>query len=277
MHTLPPAMILLLRPFAPLFSKRVWMHVQILLVGVLLAPAQRTVTAALRVVGLGQTPHFQRYHRVLSRASWSSLAASRVLLCLLVAAFVPTGPLVVGIDETVERRTGAKIDAKGVYRDAVRSSHSHFVKATGLRWVSLMLLAPIPWANRAWALPFLTALAPSERYDAQHGRRHKALTDWAWQLLRVDAEEREERGQQRARPSFVRPGMQPLHPPRRQLALHRLHPPTVPLQCERLHQRARRHVSPSPWHDPVSRSSHDPRRIFPAIVSLARVDPYPTW
>jgi hypothetical protein len=185
MHTLPPAMILLLRPFAPLFSKRVWAHVQILLMGALLAPAQRTVTAALRVMGLGQTPHFQRYHRVLNRASWSALAASRVLLCLLVATFLPDGPLVIGVDETLERRTGAKIAAKGVYRDAVRSSHSHFVKATGLRWVSLMLLAPIPWADRVWALPFLTALAPSERYDVQHGRRHKALTDWAWQLLLV--------------------------------------------------------------------------------------------
>ncbi len=185
MHILPPAMILLLRPFVPLFSKRVWAHVQILLMGALLAPAQRTITAALRVVGLGQTPHFQRYHRVLNRASWSALAASRILLRLLVAAFVPAGPLVVGIDETLERRTGAKIAAKGVYRDAVRSSHSHFVKATGLRWVSLMLLAPIPWAGRVWALPFLTALAPSERYDAQQGCRHKALTDWAWQLLLV--------------------------------------------------------------------------------------------
>lgn len=185
MHTLPPAMILLLRPFAPLFSKRVWAHVQILLMGALLAPAQRTVTAALRVMGLGQTPHFQRYHRVLNRASWSSLAASRVLLRLLVASFVPDGPLVVGVDETLERRTGAQIAAKGVYRDAVRSSRSHFVKATGLRWVSLMLLTPIPWAGRVWALPFLTALAPSERYDLQQGRRHKALTDWAWQLLLV--------------------------------------------------------------------------------------------
>lgn len=183
MHTLPPAMILLLRPFAPLFSKRVWMHVQILLMGALLAPAQRTVTAALRVMGLGQTPHFQRYHRVLNRASWSALAVSRVLLRLLVAAFVPDGPLVVGVDETVERRTGAKIAAKGVYRDAVRSSHSHFVKATGLRWVSLMLLTAIPWAGRVWALPFLTALASSERADAAAGKRHKALTDWAWQLL----------------------------------------------------------------------------------------------
>ncbi len=185
MPTLPPAMILLLRPFVPLFSKRVWAHVQVLLVGAILAPAQRTVTAALRIVGLAQTPHFQRYHRVLNRASWSALAASRVLLRLLVATFLPDGPLVIGVDETLERRTGAKIAAKGVYRDAVRSSHSHFVKATGLRWVSLMLLAPIPWANRVWALPFLTALAPSERYDVQHGRRHKALTDWAWQLLLV--------------------------------------------------------------------------------------------
>ena len=130
-----------------LIPKRVWTHVQLLLMGALLAPAQRTVTAALRVMGLGQTPHFQRYHRVLNRASWSALAVSRILLRLLVAAFVPDGPLVVGIDETVERRTGARIAAKGVYRDAVRSSHSHFVKATGLRWVSLMLLAPIPWVK----------------------------------------------------------------------------------------------------------------------------------
>lgn len=104
---------------------------------------------------------------------------------LLVAAFVPDGPLVIGVDETLERRTGAKIAAKGVYRDAVRSSHRHFVKATGLRWVSLLLLTPIPWAHRIWALPFLTALAPSERYNAEQGRRHKALTDWAWQLLLV--------------------------------------------------------------------------------------------
>jgi hypothetical protein len=104
MPTLPPAMILLLRPFAPLFSKRVWAHVQALLAGAILAPAQRTVTAALRVVGLGQSPHFQRYHRVLNRASWSSLAASRVLLRLLVATFLPDGPLVIGVDETLERR-----------------------------------------------------------------------------------------------------------------------------------------------------------------------------
>jgi hypothetical protein len=185
MPTLPPAMLSLLAPFASLFRRRVWSYVLVLLVGTLLAPGQRTVTAALRVMGLEHLQRFERYHRVLSRAQWSSLAASRVLLGLLVAAFAPTGPLLVDIDETIERRRGKRIAAKGIYRDPVRSSHAHFVKASGLRWICLMLLVPIPWAGRVWALPFLTALAPSERYDQDQGRRHKTLTDWARQLLLV--------------------------------------------------------------------------------------------
>jgi hypothetical protein len=94
-----------------------------------------------------------------------------------VEMFVPEGdPLVVGIDETLERRYGKKIAAKGVYRDPVRSTHEHFVKSSGLRWVCVMLLVEIPWASRVWALPFLSALAPSERYAAQRGKRHKSLS-----------------------------------------------------------------------------------------------------
>src|SRR5215208_6041714 len=185
MLTLPPGMLALLAPFAPLFGRRVWPSALVLVVGTLLAPGKRTVTAALRVMGLAHTRRFERYHRVLNRAQWSSLAASRVLLGLLVAAFVPTGPLLLGIDETLERRRGTRLAAKGIYRAPVRSSHAHFVKASGLRWIGLMLLVPIPWAGRVWALPFLTALAPSERYDQDRGRRHKTLTDWARQLLRV--------------------------------------------------------------------------------------------
>ena len=185
MPTLPTPMIAVLRCFAPLFSPRVWSHAQVLLVGAILAPAQRTVAAALRVTGHAQVRQFHRYHRVLSRAAWSELAVGRVLLSLLIAAFAPTGPLLFGIDETVERRRGQRIAAKGIYRDPVRSSHSHFVKASGLRWVCLMLLVPIPWAARTWALPVLTALAPSERYHRERGQRHKTLTDWARQLLLV--------------------------------------------------------------------------------------------
>jgi hypothetical protein len=183
MLTLPVEFTNLMMVFAPLFSWRVWQHAQVLLVGTILAPGQRTVTAALRVMGLSQIRHFQNYHRVLNRAVWSSRQASRLLLVLLVQTFVPFGPLVLGLDDTLERRRGAKINAKGIYRDPVRSSHSHLVKASGLRWLCLMLLVPIPWAGRVWALPFLTVLAPSERYHQERGQPHKKLTDWARQML----------------------------------------------------------------------------------------------
>jgi hypothetical protein len=182
-RTLPEQMIRVLVPFAPLFSESVWGHVQVLIVGAILAPGKRTVASALRAVGLDNERRFCRYHRVLSRAKWSTQEASRILLGLLVEAFVPEGPLVLGIDETLERRRGKKISAKGIYRDPVRSSREHFVKTSGLRWVCLTLLAPIPWASRVWALPFLSALAYSERYANEHGKRHKPLTEWAWQLL----------------------------------------------------------------------------------------------
>jgi hypothetical protein len=183
MPTLPAEYITILRAFARLFSNRVWKQAKILLIGAMLSPAERTVTAALRVMGLSRETHFQTYHRVLNRARWSSLEASRILLGLLVNAFAMQGPLILGLDDTIERRRGAKIKAKGIYRDPVRSSHGHFVKASGLRWLSLMVLAPISWAGRTWALPFLTVLAPSERYYQGKARRHKKLTEWARQVV----------------------------------------------------------------------------------------------
>ena len=183
MPTLSNDYLTLIETFAPIFSGRIWQQVMVLVVGAILAPGKRTVTAVLRVMGLSQQEHFQNYHRVLNRAIWSSWEVSRVLLGVLVSTFAPTGPLVMGLDDTLERRRGAKIRAKGIYRDAARSSHSHFVKASGLRWLSLMLLVPIPWTGRVWALPFLTALAPSERYDQSRGRIHKKLTDWGRQML----------------------------------------------------------------------------------------------
>ena len=91
--------------------------------------------------------------------------------------------MVFGIDETLERRQGPQIGALGIYRDAVRSSRSYVVKASGLRWVSLMWLGHIPWAGRNWALPVLTALVPSERYYRRRGRSHKKLTDRARQMI----------------------------------------------------------------------------------------------
>jgi hypothetical protein len=182
MH-LPGRFAAIILTFAPMFvQERSWRHAEPLLIGAILAPGKRTVTSLLRITGLSRERRFTNYHRVLNRAAWDPRAAARLLLGLLIAVFAPSGPVVLGIDDTIERRRGKRIRAKGIYRDPVRSSKGHFVKASGLRWLSLMLLAPIPWAGRIWALPFLTALAPSERYCRERGKRHKKLTDWARQM-----------------------------------------------------------------------------------------------
>src|SRR5579863_3721855 len=186
MLNLPGEMIALLAGFAPEFSKSVWDLAQVLVVGAILSPHKRTVTAALRAMGLSQDKGFDKYHRVLYRDKWRGLRLSRILLVLLVNTFVVVGlPVVMGVDETLERRWGPKIVQRGIYRDGVRSSKSHFVKASGLRWVCLMLIVDIPWIGRAWALPFLSVLAPSERYDQQRRRKHRKVLDKAAAMVRL--------------------------------------------------------------------------------------------
>ena len=181
MPPLPTRFAGIILAFAPLFVHRSWRHAQVLLVGAILTPGRRTVTSILRIMGRAHERRFVNVHRILNRAAWCPRTGSRILLGLLIGAFAPHGPVVLGLDDTIERRRGKRIAAKGIYRDPVRSSDSHFVKASGLRWMSLML-APIPWAGRIWALPFLTALVPSERACREQGRRHKSLLDVGRQL-----------------------------------------------------------------------------------------------
>lgn len=183
MPSLPAEMIVLLAPFAQLFSACVWLHVQVLVGGAILAPGKRTVTSCLRVMGLSWERRFTNYHRVLNRAQWAALQASKILLGVLVRLLVPPGAaLVLGADDTLERRSGRQIKAQGCYRDAVRSSKKHLVRCFGLKWVAMMLLVPLPWARRVWGLPFLTALCwPAQ---SPHQRRHKTSVDWVRQMIK---------------------------------------------------------------------------------------------
>ena len=181
MINLPSDFAPIILAFQPMMLNRTWQRAVVLMVGAILAPGRRTVCGILRIMGLGQEKQFQNFHRVLNRAAWDLRQGSRILLGLLIDQFSPQGPLLFGLDDTVERRWGPKIRARGIYRDPVRSSESHFVKASGLRWLSLMLLIRIGWAQRVWALPVLTSLAPSERYYENGNRKPKTLLHWARQ------------------------------------------------------------------------------------------------
>ncbi len=179
----PAILVSWLAIFRPCFTAPVWNHILVLVCGAILAPGKRTVTQALRVMGLADQPGFGRYHEVLNRARWDARDVARRLLLHRLAVLSPGGEVVIGIDDTIERRWGGKIKARGIYRDAVRSSQGQFVKTSGLRWLSLAVMLPAPFANRHWALPFLTVLAPSARWSEAQGRRHKTLTDWARQAI----------------------------------------------------------------------------------------------
>jgi DDE superfamily endonuclease len=183
---MPPEFVATMVAFQALFSKPVFERALLLVTGALLAVGARTVASALRVTGHEDDADFSAYHRVLNRARWSARGAAYQLLVQLLERFAPAdprAPLVFGLDDTIERRWGARIKARGIYRDPVRSSRGHFVKASGLRWLSLMLLSPVSWAERVWALPFLTVLCPSERYYEAKSRPAKKLTDQARGML----------------------------------------------------------------------------------------------
>lgn len=180
---LPERLLLRMAGLPKLFTRPTWQNVLLLVAGAILAPGKRTVTAALRILGREQENDFPIYHGVLSRAVWSSRAVAGWLLRLLVDTFLsPDATVVIGIDDTIERRWGRKISARGIYRDPVRSSKGHFVKTSGLRWLSAQLLVQIPWAGRIMGLPFLTVLAPSKRFYADKPRSPKTLLDCARQV-----------------------------------------------------------------------------------------------
>ena len=183
MLLLPPEFSEIMSVFSSVFTRKIYRRALLLSLGSILTQGKRTICSVLRTLGLSQTLRWDKYHRVLSRCQWSALSCSKLLADLIIARLYPReGVLVFGIDETIERRWGGQISARGIYRDAVRSSKSHFVKCSGLRWLSVMLLCPIEWSGRVWALPFLTLLAPSKRYYEQQDKVHKTLGKWAYQI-----------------------------------------------------------------------------------------------
>ena len=179
-----PEIISVLATFAPLFTRPTWKNINTLLVGAILCRGARRITSILRVMGLREIKNFSKFHRVLSRARWDSLAASKILFGLLIKLLPSGWPIIIAVDETLERRRGKKIKAKGAYRDAVASSQSRVVISFGLKWECMTLIVPLPWCKRPWALPFMMILSPSKKSDDAAEKTHKTSIDWTIQMMR---------------------------------------------------------------------------------------------
>lgn len=184
MPTPSPEIIHLLSVFAIAFTEPTFENALVLVYGAILSPGRRTVTAALRVMGLGDSPDYGKYHRVLNRARWEPMLLSKLLLGLIINLCVASGaPLLLAVDETLERRWGRKIKYKGFFRDAIRSTKKKVVHSPGLRWLCLSIVVEVPWSRRRWALPFLTVLLLSPKTSQELGKRHRTSVERTGQLI----------------------------------------------------------------------------------------------
>jgi hypothetical protein len=181
---LPEEIITVLNHFQPVFTQPTYQKTVVLVIGVILTRGRRTVTAALRQMGLQQNKNWAKYHHVLNRAKWSSLQVAHILLNLLVRHFVAADASVeMVIDETLERRWGPKISKRGHWRDSLASSKGLNVSSSGLRWIVLALVVKLPWSQRTWALPCLSVLATTPKVSEALEQRHKTLAQWAGQIV----------------------------------------------------------------------------------------------
>ena len=177
MPALPPFLLSVITPFRQVFTYPAWKKVLFLLKGAILCQGTRTITAILSVLGLQHFTRFDIFHRFLSRDKWNMVLGSKILLSLIICIIPPDFLLVICADETLERRKGDKVYGKGCFRDAVQSSHGHVVTAFGLKWIVFTVLVPLPWASRAWALPFFSLLSLSEKVAKKENKKHRTLVE----------------------------------------------------------------------------------------------------
>jgi len=183
MNSIPRAAEPLVAAFSIAFTQRTFQRVVLLILGAILSPRRRTVTAMLWPVGFLIRGHWSDFHRVFCRASWSLWPLGRVLAAMILAWVPPDQPVVVPVDDTTPQHKGKRVYGKGRHHDAVRSTHSHVVWVWGHKWVTMAINVKFPFASRPWALPVLCALYRPEELNRAEGRRHKTPIRLTMQLM----------------------------------------------------------------------------------------------
>jgi DDE superfamily endonuclease len=182
---LPPEAIPLAQVLSPAFTNPTYHRSATLLVAAIVTTGRRTVANLLRTLRHLATGHRTDYQRVLSRATWSGLALGSALTRFLLTHWVPSGPVLLVGDDTIDGHPGPQVYGKARHRDAVRSSHSYTAWRYGHKWVVLAVLVKFPFATPRWALPVLIDLYRSEEDDRKRGRHHRTPAQLMCRLLRA--------------------------------------------------------------------------------------------
>jgi hypothetical protein len=182
---LPPEAHALAQAIVFTFTSPTYQRFSTLLVAAILTTGRRTVANLLRTLRHLAPGHPTDYQRVLSRSPWSGLALGCALVRFLLDHLLPTGPVLLVGDDTVDGHKGPKVYGKARHRDAVRSSHSYTAWRYGHKWVVLAVLVKFPFATRPWALPVLVDLYRSEEDDRKRGRHHLTPAQLMCRLLRL--------------------------------------------------------------------------------------------
>lgn len=191
MTNLPTTMIQSLAIFLPLFSQPTYQSFLFLFHAHVLCKGRRTITEMLKRMDLRQIKNYSKYHDFFSKAKWSALNGSKILLLKLVS--LTPAAVTFSFDTTMERRKGPKIKGLGIQRDAVRSTKGRKVLVPGLNWLVCAIHIQLPWSKNKWALPVLTILMPPENplstsknvHDLKKTKRHKTLTRWTCQAVKL--------------------------------------------------------------------------------------------
>lgn len=181
---LPAEIIPLFESFRPVFTEPTYQKALVLVIGTVLTKGRRTVTAALRVMGLEQEGDWSKYHHVLNRAKWDGLMLSYILLHLIVDTFVVMGaPVEITVDETLERRWGPKISKRGHWRDSLASGRKMNVSTSGLRWLVFCVVVKLPWSDLYWSMPFLSVLLTTPKVSETLNQRHRTVAKRTMQVV----------------------------------------------------------------------------------------------
>jgi hypothetical protein len=174
-----------LRDLVPVFTEPTARRFLVLLAAAILPRGRHTIANLLRTVGTLAPGHRTSYQRVLSAAQWSSLQLACAFTRFLVRRWLPTGPILLVGDDTVEGHPGPHVDGKARHRDPVRSTPTDTAWKYGHRGVVLAVLVRFPGTARPWALPVLVDLYRSPELDRQRRRPHRTPPQRMRCLLRV--------------------------------------------------------------------------------------------